>query len=103
MREVDLAVCGGGVTLYECLAAGAPVVGACLAENQRHNLETLHRAGAIVHAVGALETALSAVARDAGQRAAMRAMGRRIVDGRGAERVAAELERALAARLQRRR
>src|SRR3990170_2242854 len=45
MLEADLAVTGGGTTLYECLATGTPVVGMCLADNQRPNIEELGGAG----------------------------------------------------------
>src|SRR5947199_10466322 len=50
MLQSDLAVTGGGMTVYECLAAGTPVVCVCLADNQRPNIDALSRAGLIVSA-----------------------------------------------------
>lgn len=93
MRRADLAVTGGGMTLYECLAAGTPVVGVSLADNQRTNIEALSQAGLILSGVPSLEDAIRRAAADPALRRAMSAAGRRLVDGRGAARVAAEVLR----------
>lgn len=95
----DLAVTGGGMTLYECLATGTPAVAVCLADNQRPNLEHLGAAGLVV--VSDLATLAPAVARTGGDRALrerVSAAGRRAIDGGGAARVAGELVGLIAAR-----
>ena len=88
MLAADLAVTGGGMTLYEGLASGTPVVGVCLADNQRANIEGLSRAGVILTGEPPLEAAIRRLAGDPALRQAMGVRGRALVDGRGAERVA---------------
>jgi UDP-2,4-diacetamido-2,4,6-trideoxy-beta-L-altropyranose hydrolase len=90
----DLVVSGGGMTLYECLAAGTPVVAMVLADNQRGNVAEMARGGLVVAADPSLEAAITRVAGDAALRRALAARGRQTVDGRGAERVAAAIVRA---------
>jgi UDP-2,4-diacetamido-2,4,6-trideoxy-beta-L-altropyranose hydrolase len=94
MLEADLAVTGGGMTLYECLATSVPVVGVCLADNQRPNIDELGRAGLILKGEPSLEGAIERLAGDPALRRSMSARGRRTVDGRGTERVADAIERA---------
>lgn len=94
MLEADLAVTGGGMTAYECLATGVPVVAICLADNQRPNVDELGRAGLILNGEASLEQAIGQLVRDPALRRAMSARGRRAVDGRGAARVADAIERA---------
>ena len=94
MLEADLGVTGGGVTVYECLATGVPVVGVCLADNQRPNIDELVRAGLILSEEPSLEVAVGRLAGDLALRRAMSARGRHAVDGRGAARVADAIERA---------
>jgi spore coat polysaccharide biosynthesis predicted glycosyltransferase SpsG len=99
MLAADLAVTGGGQTAYELAATATPAVGLRLAENQRVNLRGLAAAGVLVD-VGSPDDAgfharfadtLSHLAADADLRARMGQAGRRLVDGGGAGRVAAEL------------
>ena len=97
LRKADLAVTGGGMTLYECLASGTPVVGLCLADNQRANVDELCAAGVILGEVPSLEAALRHAAGDLALRRALSVRGRRLVDGRGASRVADEVARTCAA------
>ncbi|MBI4396949.1 MAG: hypothetical protein HY548_07640 [Elusimicrobia bacterium] len=96
LETCDLAVSGGGQTLYELAYMGVPTVAIQLADNQRRNMEGFARAGAIIPA-GEIESAAllrrvgAAVKRLAGRPAFRRKMslqGRRLVDGRGARRVA---------------
>jgi UDP-2,4-diacetamido-2,4,6-trideoxy-beta-L-altropyranose hydrolase len=89
----DLAVTGGGMTLYECLASETPVVGVCLADNQRQNVDGLSRARIILRDAPSLEEALRRLAADPLLRLAMSVRGRQVVDGRGASRVADEIAR----------
>ena len=93
MLQSDLAVTGVGMTVYESLAAGTPVIGVCLADNQRPNIDALSRAGLIVSAEPSLEDAIRYLATDSALRRRMSGEGRRRVDGSGAERVADEIVR----------
>jgi spore coat polysaccharide biosynthesis predicted glycosyltransferase SpsG len=99
MLAADLAVTGGGQTAYELAASATPAVGVRLAENQRVNLRGLAAAGVLVD-IGAPEEpgfpdslveTLRRLAADPERRADMARRGRRLVDGRGAGRVAAEV------------
>lgn len=99
IEVADLAVCGGGQTLYELAARGVPAVAVEVAENQRPNLEMLEALGTVRVAGSAADTFVSArvtqlvqeLAADPARREAMSAAGRRAVDGRGAARVAEAL------------
>jgi spore coat polysaccharide biosynthesis predicted glycosyltransferase SpsG len=90
----DLVVSGGGMTLYECLAAGAPVVALVMADNQRPNVVEMARAGLIVDGEPSLEDAVAQIASDRGLRRKLATLGREAVDGRGATRVAVAIMRA---------
>jgi UDP-2,4-diacetamido-2,4,6-trideoxy-beta-L-altropyranose hydrolase len=90
----DLVVSGGGMTLYECLAAGAPVVAVVMADNQRPNVVEMARGGLIVDGGPSLEAAVAQVASDHGLRRKLATLGREAVDGRGATRVAVAIMRA---------
>ena len=101
MLASDVAISGGGVTLYELAATATPAVVVRTADNQARNAEGFERAGAAL-AVGAagdaalgesLATALSRLARDHTLRATMGARGRELVDGQGALRVARAIAR----------
>ncbi len=94
IAAADLVVSGGGMTLYECLAAGAPVVAQVMADNQRPNVEEMARAGLIVAAEPSLPEAVARVAKDLGLRRKLATLGREAVDGRGAGRVAVAIIRA---------
>jgi len=101
MVTADIAVSGGGVTLYELAATGTATVALQTADNQASNVEGFERAGAalVARAGGkvalreSLATALGCLAGDHALRALMGARGRQLVDGRGAIRVAAALAR----------
>jgi UDP-2,4-diacetamido-2,4,6-trideoxy-beta-L-altropyranose hydrolase len=96
MLAADVAVTAGGVTLLELAATGAPIVGVCVAANQRANLRGLAAEGALLDAGAAedaelcttVERALGGLRLDAARRRALGERARRLVDGRGAERVA---------------
>jgi RimJ/RimL family protein N-acetyltransferase len=102
MSEANLALGAGGVMLWERLCLGVPSLVIAVAENQRPQIEAMVAAGAIRfvgdHAEvtpGTIVQAVTALAADAPARRALAAAGRRLVDGRGALRLAAWI-RALA-------
>ncbi len=96
MLETDIAVTGGGQTTYELAATGTPAIAVCLAENQRRSLTGLARAGTLIFAgdvadrdlASKLADALKMLACDPKRRSDMSVNGRKIVDGKGAQRVA---------------
>jgi UDP-2,4-diacetamido-2,4,6-trideoxy-beta-L-altropyranose hydrolase len=101
MLKADLAVTGGGQTTYELAATGTPAAAICIAENQRVNLRGLAEAGTLEIIGDAsdddlefkVKAALAALAREPERRQTMGERGQRLVDGRGAERVAHEIVR----------
>jgi UDP-2,4-diacetamido-2,4,6-trideoxy-beta-L-altropyranose hydrolase len=96
MLDADLAISGGGQTTYELAATGTPTVAIATAENQLQNLAALAQAGSLLHAGSAddrdLQTRLlrqiRKIINDRDKRSEMSRTGRRLVDGRGAERAA---------------
>lgn len=100
----DLAVTGAGSTCWELAFSGVPFVTVALADNQRIIAESLEMAGVARYAgwhvdvdEWRLAEMIARLAAEPEARAAMTAAGRNLVDGRGAERVARRLARALAA------
>jgi len=102
MCEADLALGAGGVMLWERLCLGVPSLVISVAQNQWPQIDTMAAAGAIRfvgdHAEVTSETiaqAVTALAADEPARHALARTGRKLVDGRGALRLAAWI-RALA-------
>jgi spore coat polysaccharide biosynthesis predicted glycosyltransferase SpsG len=93
MVTADLAISAGGMTLYECLATGVPIVALAIADNQRPNIASLSAAGLMLDGGPSLESAVRRIVDDAELRATMSRRGRDVVDGAGARRVAAEIQR----------
>lgn len=96
-REIDLAVTAAGMTSYELMSAGVPVIAVGLVENQRVVIDGCSATGAAVPVNGIdddplphLRIALARLA-DTSERAVLAATGARLVDGGGAERIAAAL------------
>jgi len=93
MRWADVAIAGGGQTLFELAAAGCPCVAICVAPNQEVTTALFRRIGSAV----VERTADDAVCRafqlleSPARRQTMSRLGRRAVDGMGADRVAAVL------------
>ena len=89
LLDADLVVSGGGQTMLEAAACGAPCVAVPLAANQERQVNALVRVGAVSTDL----SGLAALAAGATARADMAAAAQRAVDGYGALRVAFALER----------
>ena len=96
MLACDVAITGGGQTTYELAATGTPGLAIRLADNQTGNLRGLSAHGAIRWVGDATDgdlknkllDALQDLAENREKRTEMNRAGRRLVDGRGAKRVA---------------
>lgn len=84
--RIDLAVTAAGLTAYELAAAGVPMHLLQVADNQARVVKGLRAAGVAAPDLASLE--------DPECRAAVSRRGRTVVDGRGAARIAATLDRA---------
>lgn len=98
MAWADVAVSAAGTTCWELAFMQLPALLLALAENQRPNAQEMGRLGAAVslgwHAdvtPAAITAALDSLLADAAARGSMARAGAGLVDGRGAERVAALL------------
>jgi spore coat polysaccharide biosynthesis predicted glycosyltransferase SpsG len=99
MLNADIAVTGGGQTLFELAATGTPAIAVCLAENQTANLISLHTAGSLVYAgrldhpdvVSRIREAVTQLSSSWDRREQMSLAGRTAVDGEGPARVAEAL------------
>ena len=98
LAKADLVVGAGGVSLFERALAGVPSVSMVIADNHRLFTEeagadgvTLCLGEASEVSAAALAHAIIDLARDSDRRARMAKRGRRIVDGKGAERIAVHL------------
>lgn len=99
MSAADLAVGAGGVMLWERLCLGVPSLVISVADNQRPQIDTMTAAGAIRFLGDHTEVtpekiaqAVTALAGDEPARDALAAAGRKMVDGRGALRLAAWIQ-----------
>ncbi len=104
LSRATVAVVGGGVTLYEAVALGTPVVAFTVAPAQRPTVRAFAARGLAIGVIASGSAGQAAAAAAAGRllqdpaSARARALrGQQLIDGRGAIRVAAAL-RALAAR-----
>lgn len=101
MQAADLAVTAGGTTLYELCACGTPSVCYVLADNQIRNAQTFAEKGLMLYGgdvrqEGWLAQVLGQMGRLVQDRALRENMAekmQRLVDGRGAERIAEALGR----------
>ena len=103
----DVAVVAGGVTLYEACALGCPAVGMAVVKAQRPAIRALASRGGILDAGGPrvgrrtaarVGVAVATLVADGERRRRLGRQARRLVDGRGAERVARRI-RTLVTRL----
>jgi spore coat polysaccharide biosynthesis predicted glycosyltransferase SpsG len=96
MLRADLAVSAGGQTLYELAATGTPTVALQVADNQKNHLKALAAKGVVRIAgrvgdprlVDKVGKAVLGLVESSHARKRMMAAGRRLMDGRGAVRVA---------------
>jgi len=93
MAEADVSISGGGSTCWELAFMGVPSLIVSLTDHQTPIATALAQAGVAVYVGGtgdlaeSVPHALAALAGDPARRTRMSALGRRLVDGRGAERV----------------
>jgi spore coat polysaccharide biosynthesis predicted glycosyltransferase SpsG len=98
VRHADVIICGGGQSLIEAAAVGTPAAALLLGDDQFRQRAAMIAAGAAAdggdwrttNADAELQGALESL-RDAGSRTRMSSRGRALVDGRGADRLAAEI------------
>jgi len=95
LRGSDLAVTAGGISAYEALCSGVPLLALSWDSLQQTTINRMEEAGACVNLGSGdaltpefLADALEKIDRDFKARKKMTGIGVKIVDGRGAERVA---------------
>lgn len=107
LTSADIAISGGGQSLYEMAAAGVPCIVVQVADNQAGNIQRFVALGSVVYAGhaganGTVERVVGEYMRlrsDWAARAAMVRRGQEMVDGKGALRVASSiLQRHIGAR-----
>jgi spore coat polysaccharide biosynthesis predicted glycosyltransferase SpsG len=99
LSSSSVAVLAGGVTLYEACALGVPSVAVALNSAQHMTIRTLARRGATVdggavtdqRTPGRVAREVERLLTDRASRRRMAVAGRRLVDARGAARVAGRL------------
>lgn len=107
MLWADLAVTSGGGTIYELAATGTPGIILAQVADQERNAAAMETEGALASlGMGAgvsedtIVSAVQALAGDAARRQAMSRRGRELVDGKGAQRVAAAVQALVQSRRQ---
>jgi UDP-2,4-diacetamido-2,4,6-trideoxy-beta-L-altropyranose hydrolase len=105
MAQADMAVTAGGTSCWELACLGIPMLLIVTADNQRGVARALAAAGAALvlgdshHLDGhTIADAIGALAGDRELRRRMALAGRKLVDGRGANRVAGVVAKTIAAR-----
>jgi spore coat polysaccharide biosynthesis predicted glycosyltransferase SpsG len=105
MSWADLAVTGAGSTCWELACVGLPAVTLVIAENQRAIAEELGAAGVVFNlgwheevSAERIATTVDGLLYSSFRRLRMSQTGRAVVDGKGAERVAATLSKRLGVR-----
>ena len=104
MQQCDLAISAGGSTLYELCATGVPRLSIVLAANQQGIVAAMERQELVVPLGSAAElqptlvaATVSCLLNDWGKRDRMNRLGRKLVDGQGALRVAHKMQELVAA------
>jgi UDP-2,4-diacetamido-2,4,6-trideoxy-beta-L-altropyranose hydrolase len=100
MAWADVAVSAGGTTAWELAFMGLPMLTIALADNQSPVVEELSRVGAAVNlgwhqniSLDEVAEAISKLLRDASVRGEMSRRAQTLVDGMGADRVIAQIEK----------
>lgn len=103
LAGADLAVSAAGSTAWELAAVGTPMIVAAQNRSEHGPAAALARHGAAIDLgplealdLGAVTAAVTALAGDPARRRAMSAAGRRLVDGRGVDRMLALLAELMA-------
>ncbi len=99
MYNSDIAISGGGQTLYELARVGVPTIGVCLAKNQEMNLVYWEKSGFVKFAgwyhdkqlIDRIAENICELA-DRGKRLESSLIGRRFVDGLGGSRIVTVLK-----------
>ncbi len=97
MLNTDIAISGGGQTLFELACMGVPTIAVCLALNQANNIEGFESVGFIKFAGWFNDKELhkkiisSINSLNFSKRSKMVQKGQKIVDGRGALRIISEI------------
>jgi spore coat polysaccharide biosynthesis predicted glycosyltransferase SpsG len=106
MSQTDLALTGGGLTALEVACTGTPALIVCEVDHQVETADALQKTGAVVNLGLGVQASREAIAgkvaallADGPKRLALSQAGKRLVDGRGTERVARILMETLAARV----
>ena len=102
LHDSDLAVTSGGISAYEALCSGTPLLALSWDSLQQATIDRIDKAGGCVN-LGAgddltpefLAGRFEKIAGDAAAREKMARTGMKIVDGRGAKRVAAIIRRVI--------
>lgn len=98
MLASDLAVTGGGTTLYEIGATGTPALAFCLAENQGENIKTMSEYGIVVNLGQGNKLIeerfykkVDSLIENSKLRENMSELGQQLVDGKGIQRATIRL------------
>jgi spore coat polysaccharide biosynthesis predicted glycosyltransferase SpsG len=100
IARADVAIVGGGTSLYEACAAGTPSIAVAVVRAQRPTIEGFVKAGAALDGGTLTPPAIAAprvadlaahLVASPARRRRMAAAGKKLVDGRGLERVARAL------------
>lgn len=94
MLSSDLAITGGGTTLYELAATGTPAFAFCLADNQVKNVKGMAKTGTVIDMgwgnewkAENLYKEINELINDYIPRKKMSKLGQKLVDGKGNQRV----------------
>lgn len=95
MMEADVALTAGGETIYELAATGTPAINISHVEHQSINARELARKGVVINlglgeevSKEQISSAVEYLLGDKNRRQKMSARGKKLVDGKGAKRVA---------------
>jgi spore coat polysaccharide biosynthesis predicted glycosyltransferase SpsG/RimJ/RimL family protein N-acetyltransferase len=105
MLGADVAISGGGQTVYEMLRCATPLVAMCVGRDQERQLRAFAALDVLDYIgwagadgwLSRLETALIRLDRDSARRERLGRAAARVIDGRGGHRIAGQLQEVLAA------